>query len=220
MTISRNSKALPTIRPGKSGGKRDQNRKQQVEKLMRAGLVLFCERGLEAVRVDDVVTRAGVAKGSFYRYFSDKPALLGALFAPVEVELRDALHRAQTQMETLQCPDELTRVYGALAGVIAIIVVRDPEILQLYLQENRGPDSPVRRPILRLSTFIDDTAWQMTLLAQDHGLLRTDCDAKISSMCSIGGIERLLLAYRRKETECSAAEISNSLIEIILDGVR
>lgn len=220
MTISRNSKTLPRQRPGKSGGKRDENRKQQVAKLLRAGLVLFCEQGLEAVRVDEIAAEAGVAKGSFYRYFSDKSNLLDSLFTPINEQLRSALGHAQMQMQTLASPDGLTRVYGALAGAIAIIVVRDPLLLKLYLQENRGPDNSVRRPILELSAFIDSAAWKMTVIAQEHGLLRSNYDAKIGSMASIGAIERLLLAYRREETEFTAAEISRVLIEIILDGVR
>jgi len=220
MPISKSPKALPSHRPGKSGGKRDENRKRQVAKLGKAGLVLFCERGLEAVSVDDIVRKAKVAKGSFYRYFSDKSELVEALFSPSHSQIQVALDLAQSQTSALQSPADLTRVYGSLASTIAVLVSNNPEVLQLYLQENRGPDIEARRPILNLSKLIDDAGWQMTLVAQKHGLLRSSYNAKLGSLSSIGSIERLLLAYRRQETDLSAAEMSSAVIEIILDGVR
>ena len=39
----------------------------------------FLERGIESVSIDDITREAGVAKGSFYRYFADKDALVGAV---------------------------------------------------------------------------------------------------------------------------------------------
>lgn len=220
MPISKSPKALPTQRPGKSGGKRAENRKLQVSKLGQAGLRLFCMRGLEAVSVDEIVREAGVAKGSFYRYFSDKAELVEALYSPFYSQIQDAMDRSLAQMDHIGSPEELTRVYGALAGAIAVLVSNSPDLLQLYLQENRGPDTPTRRPILQICSIIEIATCRMTEVAQTHGLLRTSYDAKLGSLATIGAVERLLLAYRRNETQFNAAEISRALIDIILDGVR
>jgi len=43
--------------------------------LIEAGLQEFAQHGFAATRLDDVARRAGVAKGTIYRYFSDKEAL-------------------------------------------------------------------------------------------------------------------------------------------------
>lgn len=43
--------------------------------LIEAGLAEFARRGFAAARLDDVARRAGVAKGTIYRYFADKEAL-------------------------------------------------------------------------------------------------------------------------------------------------
>jgi AcrR family transcriptional regulator len=48
-------------------------------------MVEFEERGFQGVRVDDVVSRAGISHGTFYLYFSNKEDLFKAL-------MRDALH--------------------------------------------------------------------------------------------------------------------------------
>jgi AcrR family transcriptional regulator len=78
-------------RPSLGGGQPAQGRElgaqglKTVSKLLEAGLAEFDERGFQAVRVDDVVTRAKTSHGTFYLYFANKDDLFKAL-------LRDALH--------------------------------------------------------------------------------------------------------------------------------
>ncbi|MGF9764388.1 TetR/AcrR family transcriptional regulator [Microvirga sp. 0TCS3.31] len=43
--------------------------------LVRAGLEEFAVNGFAGTRLDDIARRAGVAKGTIYRYFADKEAL-------------------------------------------------------------------------------------------------------------------------------------------------
>lgn len=78
-------------RPSLGGGVPAQGRelgaqgRKTVRRLLEAGLAEFDERGLQAVRVDDVVSRAKTSHGTFYLYFANKDDLFKAL-------LRDALH--------------------------------------------------------------------------------------------------------------------------------
>ena len=52
---------------------------ERVRKLLDAATALFVERGINATTIDDIVTRAGIAKATFYHYFESKQALLQAL---------------------------------------------------------------------------------------------------------------------------------------------
>jgi AcrR family transcriptional regulator len=47
--------------------------------LIDAALQVFVERGYSATRLDDVARRAGVTKGTMYRYFENKEALFKAM---------------------------------------------------------------------------------------------------------------------------------------------
>ena len=73
----------PALRPGRPGGKRDANRKRRRSQIAEAALGLFVEAGVELTSIDQIVAAAGVAKGSFYRYYADKEALVEALFEPI-----------------------------------------------------------------------------------------------------------------------------------------
>ncbi|MFF3574789.1 TetR/AcrR family transcriptional regulator [Nocardia jiangxiensis] len=50
-----------------------------VQTLAEAGAVQFRERGYHRTSVDDIVEQAGLARGTFYKYFSEKQDLLVAL---------------------------------------------------------------------------------------------------------------------------------------------
>lgn len=52
-----------------------------VQTLVEAGAVQFRERGYHRTSVDDIVEEAGFARGTFYKYFSEKQDLLVALSA-------------------------------------------------------------------------------------------------------------------------------------------
>lgn len=43
--------------------------------IIEAGLLEFSEKGYAAARLDDIAKRAGITKGTIYRYFDDKEAL-------------------------------------------------------------------------------------------------------------------------------------------------
>jgi AcrR family transcriptional regulator len=53
--------------------------RQTLQNLLEAGLAEFDEKGLAAVRVDDIVRRAQISHGTFYLYFSNKEDLFKAL---------------------------------------------------------------------------------------------------------------------------------------------
>lgn len=60
------------------------------DRLRRAAVALFVERGYDAVTVSDIAERAGLTRRSFFRYFPDKREVLfaGSSRLPQEVEQR------------------------------------------------------------------------------------------------------------------------------------
>lgn len=56
--------------------KRQKRRKEQRPgEIIAAGLAEFSEKGFAKARLEDVAKRAGIAKGTIYRYFDDKETL-------------------------------------------------------------------------------------------------------------------------------------------------
>ena len=62
--------------------------------LVDAGLELLAERPIDALAIDEIVARAGVAKGSFFNHFADKPAFGRAIGAEIRAELEERIGAA------------------------------------------------------------------------------------------------------------------------------
>ena len=52
-------------------GKVDLNKKQKKESLLNTAFSLFTSKGFQNTSISDIVKEAGVAKGTFYLYFTD-----------------------------------------------------------------------------------------------------------------------------------------------------
>ena len=65
--------------------RRERKKDETRERIARAAVELFTEKGFETTTVDEIAQRADVAKGTFFNYFPRKEAVLTAL-AEDEVE--------------------------------------------------------------------------------------------------------------------------------------
>ena len=211
---------MPAVRPGPAGGARDANRRARLEQLGDAALDLFLEQGIPGVTIDQIVARAGVAKGSFYRYVRDKEELVATLLSPLAGGVVHAFEACRVALDRAGTPGELSDAYLGLARGIAEAITRHPRAARLYLQESRGPAVGARAPVTALGAQVADQAEALSRHARDHGLLR-DIEPRVQALVVLGAVERLLfdfLAGRRVASR--PEEVSAMVVTIILDGVR
>ena len=123
-------------------------------RLIRAAEALIAKSGYEALRVEEVVLKAGVAKGTFFAHFKDKDALMDLLVGQEvntrldEIEERPSPENVDELVETLTplltamsseryVFDVVIRYSGAAAvediGVIATTFGRQVQVLATWL---------------------------------------------------------------------------------------
>lgn len=74
--------------PSQHEGLRDRKRREMYRNLTETGLKLFSEKGFEATTLDDIASNAGIARRTFFNYFSSKEEIILAW----QNGLPDALH--------------------------------------------------------------------------------------------------------------------------------
>jgi AcrR family transcriptional regulator len=206
-------------RPGRPGGVRDTNRRERMEALAAAAMQLFLARGIEQTTIDDITSAAGVSKGSFYRYFEDKTALVDHLLAPVREELVGALEACSRALDQRLRPEALNEVWRVLGEALAGTVFTHVGMVRLYLQESRGPATGARTPLVALSNLVGRHAIEITRRAHAQGLFRASIHPTVSALAVVGTSERLLAALFAGEDIGNPLEVPGALTSLIMDGL-
>lgn len=118
--------AVPnTRREGSSarGGRRERRRTETRERIFRAALDLFAERGFMETTVEDITEAADVGKGTFFNYFPTKEHVLATYgaerLATVEHALQEAKKGERPVMDVLR--DLATGIAGQAAESPALV---------------------------------------------------------------------------------------------------
>lgn len=211
---------VPNERPGKEGGKRDLNRRERTRTIMTAAIRQFLVRGVDGVTVDEIAQGAGIAKGSFYRYFADRVGLVEAIYAPLRDALVTAVNRCEAELLAAERLEEVTAAWLGLGLKLAPVLLEHPEVARLYLQECRGPAVGARVPIRKLADEVAESALRLTHAARSRRLLR-DLDPGVTSLSVIGAVERLLLATMDGTLSVKdPLTVTETLVSLVLDGLR
>jgi len=210
---------VPKDRPGPEGGKRDTNRKERIDSLLKAGVEPFLEHGIEQASIDDIARAAGMAKGNFYRYFDDKGALVQAILLPLAVGFRKHMSECKEALESAKDADEVTTAYGELSLALGLLAQREHQAFRLYLQERRAPNTPSRAAVAELAAEIESSAVALSRFANDHGLIDVE-DPSVSAIAVIGAAEQLALGRLRGELNADDLTATRILVKMVLDGVR
>lgn len=188
--------------------------------LCEAALRLFLGAGIEAVTIDEITQGAGVAKGSFYRYFEDKSQLVEALFVPVREAFRAATDRGSVALAEAKTKHELEEAYRALAVELASTLLPQARLVELYLQESRAPAVGARAPIGQLARDVTARAIALTRVARERGLLREDLAPNVTALAVVGAVETLLHHYIQGRDIGEPGAASEALISMVLHGVQ
>lgn len=208
-----------TKRPGQVGGKRHENRLQKTQELTTAALALFLQNGIEGVAIDDIISRAAMAKGNFYRYFEDKRSLVDALISPVRLALVEILTTCEKALAAARNDQELMDGYQNAALGLAGIWVEYVDVVRLYVQESRAANVGARAPVCALAGELAEWAYKLTLAAESHGLLRK-VNARVTSVAVLGAVERLIFEALRGAPADTPIASGEALISMVIDGLR
>ena len=97
-------------------GKREIQKQQVRERILKEALTLFSEQGFEKTTVSDIVAQCDIARGTFYNYFPDTSALFDALIEQLNAQVVEAIQ--QTRKKTNNLYDYL---YGTFKSYFELI---------------------------------------------------------------------------------------------------
>jgi len=163
---SQTKQSAPTAAPDR----RQRHSAEIRERLFRAALQLFAERGFTETTVEDITEAADVGKGTFFNYFPSKDHILLAFGEMQLAKLEQAVAQAR---ETNEPMPEFLRALGVR---MTQEPTRNPAIIRALLQAYLST-TPVREAMVDLQRRVHALHTQMIQLGQERGEIRSDLPA-------------------------------------------
>lgn len=99
-------------------GKVDENKQQKLDALFQSAYDLFLTKGIERTSISDIAHTAGVAKGTFYLYFTDKYEIRDRLIARTAGQLFLAAHQALEDAKIPVFEDKIIFIVDYILGIM------------------------------------------------------------------------------------------------------
>src|SRR6266849_2758897 len=169
--MSRSKNASIALRNPASNLSRRQRHSAEIrERLFRAALELFAQKGFVETTVEDITEAADVGKGTFFNYFPSKDHILLAFG---EMQLSKLEAAIETARRTGEPMPEFLRSLGIR---MTQEPTRNPAIVRALLQAYLST-TPVREAMMDLQKRMHGLQTQMIQLGQDRGEIRNDLPA-------------------------------------------
>src|SRR5213078_2085089 len=168
------SKSLSSARTAvpQAAPDRRQRRSAEIrERLFRAALNLFAQKGFAETTVEDITEAADVGKGTFFNYFPSKDHILLAFGEMQLGKLEAAIDAARRTNEPMP------QFLRSLGVRMTQEPTRNPEILRALLQAYLST-TPVREAMLDLQKRVQALHTEMIRLGQKQGAIRNDLPAE------------------------------------------
>ncbi|HEX8093196.1 TetR/AcrR family transcriptional regulator [Jatrophihabitans sp.] len=179
------------------------------ERIVAAAVSLFAERGFDATSVNEVVLRAGVAKGALYHHFASKDDLLYEVYRELVdrqvAGLAEILNRGLAPADTLR---EL------IADLVVTTAARIGEAKVFFRESHRLGDVNQAR-VRGARRAIHDAVTDLVRSAQASGEFAAVASPEMVTFTVFGVINELPVWYRPdgpKQPAELAAELSSLIL--------
>lgn len=109
----------------------DEKKSEKEKSILEASYILFIEKGINNTSIQDIVDKAGVAKGTFYLYFQDKYQLQEKLITRKSHQL---FNEALYALEKSNIEDFSNSIIFVINYVINILIAK-PELISLISKD-------------------------------------------------------------------------------------
>lgn len=113
-----------------------ENERQIIKKrLLSEGKELFEKYGVKKTSVDQIIEKVGIAKGSFYNFYSSKESMLFDLLMNIEMEIhKEEMNCLNKLIIEYEFPDAMRKIILKLLSIIEneplLLMSKDPRLIQ------------------------------------------------------------------------------------------
>lgn len=168
---------------------------------------IFSEKGYHNASVSDIIDEAGIARGTFYLYFSNKRDIFDKLLNNLLEELDQRIRPVDLSEGQ---PEPLEQVRDNIRRVLEL-VVKEPELIQILLHHSAGLDQRSAEAVRMFYDKVLQLIERSLELGMQMGLVRP-CSTRIAASCILGTVKEVL-------NSLTSSEESPPPIDVVVDEI-
>jgi AcrR family transcriptional regulator len=185
-----------------------------LDRLFTAAVELFGERGYAGTTVDEIVERAGVAKGTVYYHFRSKSELVSAL-------LDDGLRRlAESFRSEIEGAPDGDAALRALVHAELAYIQHYQAFSKLVMSEMWRADRDWRDSLRTLREQYVEVFAGVLRRGMAEGAFRADLDAQTAASTIFGMIATAALDWLVFDPQAALDDVERRLLPLVLGAVR
>jgi len=200
---------------------RERKKAQSQRRILEAAKTIFFRDGFKDANLDEVAVRAGVAKGTLYRYFDNKAELYVAVLAHDGEQFEEKLARAIDA--SLSAPDQIRR----LGRFYLRHYVEHPNYFQIFWAvENQELIGPLPEAVIESVTELWERSLGVVARTLERGveqgqLAPHDCWAVANMLWTLanGAIKSEQSPHERRLRARPVDRCLEDLVELVLRGL-
>ncbi|QWV93810.1 TetR/AcrR family transcriptional regulator [Geomonas oryzisoli] len=209
--MSNTTERIPAA-AGRQSGRRAKRSEETRERIFRAALSLFAERGFNATTIEAITAAADVGKGTFFNYFDNKESVL--------LEYRELqMERVAEFVASNRDSDRpLAPLLLQLAVTLTMEQEKSPGLIQSLMTAVFGSETVQKRMAEAMQRNIEQLA---VLIArrQQSGELRSDLDAFSIAQSFQRIIFGTMITWSLNPVDPLEENLKKS-IQVFVDGAR
>jgi AcrR family transcriptional regulator len=174
---------------------------------------VFAKRGYHATKIDEIVTSAGVARGTFYLYFGDKRAIFEEILDRVLTRIGTTIETVDPHDPNRSVADQVRENIRRIVGIL----LEDRPTTKIFLSDAAGVDPLFDK---KIQSFYDELAKLLQSSLEDGQALGivTEGDPRLYSYLTLGALKELLYQVVLRGWEQPVDLIVDAMFAFLRDG--
>lgn len=193
-----------------------ESKQKRRAEIVSAATKVFAEKGYHTASINDVIEKAGIARGTFYLYFSGKHNVLEAILDDVLERLRSRIKGVETGSDAPPFGEQLR------ANIIRVIrfATEEREVVRLVLAHGLAPNDEIAERVANFWRHVAIMIESSLTEGMTLGIVRK-CDVKINAAASLGAIRGVVefLVEQENHDEADLARTAGEVIAFAMRGL-
>ncbi len=185
-------------------------RRQQILECARD---VFARRGYHDAKIEDIVTAAGVARGTFYLYFEDKRAVFEEIVDRAFTQIGMVIVRVDPKDKARTMGDQIHENIARIVGTL----LDDHATTKILLSDAMGVDPAFDRKLRAFYEIAEKLLEESLREGQELGVVIPG-DAKMLAHLTLGAMKEVLFQVVKRDAQYAREAIVAGIFEFLQRG--